>query len=286
MLQRVRRFDDLNVPYELLDSRWMAPGIKRLLVRAPHVTRNCRPGQFVIVRAAIGGERIPLTIADSNREAGTIVLIVQFVGATTYQLCEIAAGGSIPDVAGPMGRPTDIEPCGHAIVIGGGVGTAVIYPQAKALKQIGNRVTAIIGGRSRPHVILEPELEEVCDHVYPCTDDGSYGFKGFVTDRLKMLLNETSDPVGLVLCAGPVPMMRAVAQITHAPGIRTIASLNPIMVDGTGMCGGCRVSVCGKTKFACIEGPEFDAHEVDFEELIARLSAYRDFETHALGAVR
>jgi ferredoxin--NADP+ reductase len=278
--------DYSNVSYELLDARWLSPAVKRLVIRAPHVTRNCQAGQFVIVRAVADGERIPLTIADSDREAGTIVLIVQVVGATTALMTRKKAGESLSDVAGPMGKPTDIEQCGHAIVVGGGVGTAVIYPQAKALKSIGNKVSAIIGGRTRELIILEPELSELCDAVYPCTDDGSYGFAGLVTQRLDLLLRETADAVGMVLCAGPVPMMGAVAEITRPLGIRTIASLNPIMVDGTGMCGGCRVRLNGETKFACVEGPEFDAHKVDFRELVDRLSAYREFEKCAMEKVR
>jgi ferredoxin--NADP+ reductase len=274
------------VPYELLDARWLSSNVKRLVVRAPHVSRNCQPGQFVIVRAVADGERIPLTIADSDREAGTIVLIVQVLGATTTLLCRKNAGECIPDVAGPMGKPTDIEKCGHAVVVGGGVGTAVVYPQAKALKRAGNIVSAIIGGRSREQVILEDELGQTCDRVHPCTDDGSHGFKGFVTERLQQLLREAEEPVGLVLCAGPVPMMRAVAEVTRPLGIHTIASLNPIMVDGTGMCGGCRVRIGSENKFACVDGPEFDAHQVDFAALIDRLSAYRDFEKCAMEHVR
>jgi ferredoxin--NADP+ reductase len=266
------------VPYELLDARWLSPNVKRFVVRAPHVTHNCKPGQFVIVRPDWDSERIPLTIADADRERGTIVLIVQVLGATTTRMCAKERGDHLTDVAGPMGKQTDIEHCGHAVLVGGGVGTAVIYPQAKALKLAGNRVTAIIGGRSREYVILEPELNEVCDEVHVCTDDGSYGFKGFVTQRLKQLMQETQYRIGMVLCAGPVPMMSAVAETTRASGIHTIASLNPIMVDGTGMCGGCRVSCDGQAKFACVEGPEFDAHRVDFAELLDRLGTYREFE--------
>jgi ferredoxin--NADP+ reductase len=268
--------------YALLDARWLSPNVKRLVVCATHVTRNCRPGQFVIVRPAADSERIPLTITDSSRQTGTIVLIVQVAGATTRELCALQDGQEISDVAGPMGRPTEIPHCGHAVLVGGGVGTAVIYPQAKALKAAGNIVSAIIGGRSRSHVILEPELAEVCDAVYPCTDDGSYGFHGFVTARLKRLNAETDTPIAHVLCAGPVPMMAAVADVTRASRIPTIASLNPIMVDGTGMCGGCRVHCGGQNKFACVDGPEFDAHAVDFKELSDRLTAYREFEQCAM----
>lgn len=268
--------------HRVLQSDWLAPEVKRLVVEAPHVTRHCGPGQFVIIRATPEGERIPLTIAHADKQAGTIVLIIQAVGASTRQLVSIEAGGQIADVAGPLGQTTEIANVGHAVIVGGGVGTAVIYPQATALKQLGNYVSAIMGGRSKPYVILEKELSAICDAVYPCTDDGSYGFHGFVTDRLKKLIAETDKPVGVVICAGPVPMMRAVAEVTRPLGIHTIASLNPIMVDGTGMCGGCRVQVNGNMLFACVDGPEFDAHKVDFRELSDRLTAYRDQEKHAL----
>jgi ferredoxin--NADP+ reductase len=270
------------MPYPLLEARWLSPNVRWLLVQAPHVTHNCQPGQFVIVRPTHEGERIPLTIAQSDRAKGQIVLIVQVVGASTKALCELEAGQSIPDLAGPLGKPTEIHHIGHAVLVGGGVGTAVIYPQAAALRAAGNRVSAIIGGRSRPFVILEEDLSRICDEVHPCTDDGSYGFHGWVTDRLKLLLAETSYPVRQVLCAGPVPMMRSVAEVTRPLGIQTIASLNPIMVDGTGMCGGCRVRVGGEVKFACVEGPEFDAHAVDFKELTDRLTAYHEHERRAM----
>ncbi|HSV16720.1 MAG TPA: sulfide/dihydroorotate dehydrogenase-like FAD/NAD-binding protein [Tepidisphaeraceae bacterium] len=269
--------------YRVLQSDWLAPAVRRLVVEAPHVTRHCGPGQFVIVRATANGERIPLTIAHVDRASKTITLIVQAVGLTTTRLCALKAGEMIADVAGPMGQETEIDCVGHTVVVGGGVGTAVIYPQATALKAKGNTVSAIIGGRSRLNVILQRELCDVCDAVYPCTDDGSHGFKGFVTQRLEQLIVQSAEThsVKLVLCAGPVPMMRAVAELTRPLRIRTIASLNPIMVDGTGMCGGCRISVGGETKFACVDGPEFDAHKVDFKVLIDRLASYREHERHA-----
>jgi ferredoxin--NADP+ reductase len=267
--------------YFLLESRWLCPNVRRLRVRAPHVTRNYRPGQFVIVRPEPNGERIPLTIAQADREEGSILLIVQAVGATTRALCSLEAGQRICDVAGPLGHPTDIRHVGHAVVVGGGVGTAVIYPQTTALRQAGNRVTAIIGARTASMLILEDELTGICDEVLPCTDDGSHGFAGFVTQRLQRLLDDADVKPGLVLCAGPVPMMRAVAGVTRPLAIPTIASLNPIMVDGTGMCGGCRVHAGGQVKFACVDGPEFDAHTVDFKELSDRLVAYREHEDRA-----
>ena len=268
--------------HRVVESVWLAPEVRKLVVEAPLVTRRHGPGQFVIVRATTDGERIPLTIARVDRAAGTIMLVVQAVGMTTKRLCALEAGDSMPDIAGPLGKATHIEHIGHAVVVGGGVGTAVVYPQALALKEKGNRVSAVIGGRSKPYVIMEKELSEVCDAVYPCTDDGSYGFKGFVTQRLTQLIAESAEPVKIVLAAGPVPMMRAVAEVTRPMGIHTVASLNPVMVDGTGMCGGCRVNVGGDVMFACVDGPEFDAHKVDFAALSDRLTAYREQEKRAM----
>ncbi|MFI5380405.1 MAG: sulfide/dihydroorotate dehydrogenase-like FAD/NAD-binding protein [Tepidisphaerales bacterium] len=273
------------MPHKIIAAEWLAPAVKRLVVEAPHVVRHCEPGQFVIVRPTGDSERIPLTVAHVDRAGGSITLIIQAVGATSTKLCNFEAGQTMSDVAGPLGKPTEIEAVGHAVIVGGGVGTAVIYPQAPALKKLGNRVTAIIGGRSKQYVILENELRGICDEVLPCTDDGSYGFKGFVTQRLKQLIDETQNTdrkIGVVICAGPVPMMRAVAETTRPLAIHTIASLNPIMVDGTGMCGGCRVQVEGKSLFACVDGPEFDAHKVDFAELSDRLTAYREMEKVAM----
>ena len=271
------------MPYEITESRWLSPNVKRLVIGAPHVTHNCRTGQFVIVRATADAERIPLTIARSDRDTGPIVLIIQSVGAATRELCALEAGDAIQDVAGPLGRPTELHRVDHAVLVGGGVGTAVLYPQAQALADAGvPLITALIGGRTREHVILEDELSLLCDLVLPCTDDGSYGFHGLVTQRLNQLIRQSLAPVNLVLCAGPVPMMRAVANVTRPFKVRTIASLNPIMVDGTGMCGGCRVRVGGQTRFACVDGPEFDAHTVDFDELTSRLTAYRDQERDAM----
>lgn len=272
------------MPHKILQAEWLAPEVKRFVVQAPHVTRHCGPGQFVIIRVNPGGERIPLTIGHADKTSGTILLIAQAVGATTRDLCQKQAGDELSDVCGPLGHPTELENVGHAVIVGGGVGTAVIFPQAEGLKASGNHVSAIIGGRSKPYVILEEELKAVCDAVYPCTDDGSYGFKGFVTEKLKQLIeaSATTNPVKIVLCAGPVPMMRAIAEVTRPLDIHTVASLNPIMVDGTGMCGGCRVHVGGETRFACVDGPEFDAHQVDFRELAGRLTAYRPQEAAAL----
>jgi len=274
--------------HRILEASWLAPQVKRFLVEAPHVVRHCGPGQFVIVRTDEGSERIPLTIGRADRSAGAIMLIVQAVGASTMRMCELESGDELADVAGPLGRPTEIQNVGHAVIVGGGVGTAVIFPQAGALKAQGNRASAIIGGRSWPYVILEQELREICDAVYPCTDDGSHGFHGFVTDRLGRLIEQSREtaPVGAVFCAGPVPMMRAIAELTRPYGIHTVASLNPVMVDGTGMCGGCRVQVGGQMLFACVDGPEFDAHQVDFKDLIDRQGAYRVMEKAAVERLR
>jgi len=268
--------------FKIVDSRQVAPKVKWFRIEAPRVAKNRQPGQFAILRLDEKGERIPLTIADVDRRAGTIDLFVQAVGATTEQMCRLGTGDTIANVVGPLGHPTEIENFGHAVLVGGGVGTAVIYPQASALREVGNVVSAIIGGRSKEYVILEEELRQVCDHVYPCTDDGSYGYHGFVTGQLEELIAAAQPPVGAVLAAGPVPMMKNVCKVTRPHGIKTIVSLNPIMVDGTGMCGGCRVTVGGETRFACVDGPAFDGHEVDFAELSDRLTTYKAHESEAL----
>lgn len=267
-------------------ARWLAPNVRWMVVRAPRIAARHQAGHFVILRVADGGERIPLTVADSDASAGTVTLVVQVLGATTHRLCGLEAGEHILDVAGPLGQPTEIHNFGHVVLVGGGVGTAVIHPQARTLKAVGNKVSAVIGGRTREYVILEEELARWCHAVHPCTDDGSYGFKGFVTQKLAELLGNAAEPVHAVITAGPVPMMKAVAEVTRPFGVHTIASLNPIMVDGTGMCGGCRVMVGGKMLFACVDGPEFDAHQVDFAELSGRLTAYREQERRAYERLR
>lgn len=256
--------------------------VKRFWVEAPRVAKHWRPGQFVIVRVSEDGERIPLTIVDGDSDAGTICLIVQGIGATTMAINRLEAGDSLADVAGPLGTPSRIEAYGDVVVVGGGVGTAIAYPVARALQAAGNRVTAIIGGRSQEFVILEKELSEVCDRVLPATDDGSYGRPGQVTDVLSELLR-SGETIDHVFAMGPIPMMRAVAKVTRPGPIKTTVSLNPIMIDGTGMCGGCRVLVGSSTKFACIDGPEFDAHIVDFDVLASRNRAYQGFEMARAG---
>jgi ferredoxin--NADP+ reductase len=262
--------------HPIVATRQLAPDVKRFAVRAPKIARHRQPGQFVIVRATSDGERIPLTIADADCEAGTITLVVQAVGRTTTLLHSLDVGDSIPDVAGPLGTASEIADFGTVVVVGGGVGTAVVYPVAAALADAGSTVVAVIGGRSRPNVLFADELGEFCAQVVCCTDDGSLGHHGLVTDVLTELIGNRS--VDRVIAAGPIPMMAAVAECTRPGAIPTVVSLNPIMVDGTGMCGGCRVSVGGRNRFACLDGPEFDAHLVDFHLLDMRNRAYADWE--------
>jgi ferredoxin--NADP+ reductase len=257
----------------------LSPNVTRLVVEAPRIAQIRQPGQFVIVRLGPGAERIPLTIAASDATAGTISLIIQSIGKSTTDLVELEPGGAITDIAGPLGRPTELLETGHAVCVGGGVGTAVILPIALELARRGVRVTSVIGGRSREWVILEEELREAGE-VVVCTDDGSYGRHGFVTQALEDLL--TAGGVDAVYAVGPVPMMRAVSEMTRPFAVPTTVSLNAIMVDGTGMCGGCRVSIDGETRYACVEGPEFDGHHVDFGMLADRLQTYRPFEQQAM----
>ena len=267
--------------YKIIEAEFIAPNVKRFVIEASKIAQKRKAGQFVIVRIKEEGERIPLTIADSDNSNGTITLIVQGIGKTTKELNEHKTGDYILDVVGPLGKPSHIENFGTAISIGGGVGTAIAYPTAVALKQAGNYTISITGGRSKEFVILENELKNVCDEVYPTTDDGSYGFHGFVTQKLKEII-DAGTKIDFVLAIGPIPMMKAVAETTRPYGIKTVVSLNPIMVDGTGMCGGCRATVGGNTVFVCVDGPEFDAHQVDFETLTRRNSAYREMENLSL----
>lgn len=267
----------------------LSPNVTRLDVEAARIAEIRQAGQFVIVRRADGAERIPLTIADAVPASGTITLVIQAVGKSTRDLVALEPGQAIEDVVGPLGHPTELIESGRALCIGGGVGTAVVHPIAQALARRGVHVTSVIGGRSKEWVILESELRRY-GKVVVCTDDGSYGRRGFVTQAAADLL--AAGGVDVVYAVGPVPMMRAVAEMTRPPGVRTIVSLNPLMVDGTGMCGGCRVSVGGKAFFACVDGPEFDGHQVDFDLLADRLTTYREFEqaanarTDAEGACR
>jgi len=267
--------------FPILEAGFLAPGIRRFVIEAPRIARRQKPGQFVILRLHEHGERIPLTIESSDAARGTISLVVQSVGKTTRLLNSLEQGDAILDVVGPLGKPSEIGTFGTVAVVGGGVGAAMAYPSAAALKRAGNRVISIIGARTRELVILESELREVSDALYVTTDDGSYGEHGLVIDVLRRLI-EQGTRIDLALAVGPIPMMKAVADLTRAPGIRTVVSLNPIMIDGTGMCGGCRVLVDGRSQFACVDGPEFDAHKVDFQVLLQRNSMYRGAEREAL----
>ncbi len=267
--------------HKVVSKAQLSPNVTRLDVTAPRIAQIRKPGQFVIVHLGAGAERIPLTIADADLAAGTIALVIQAVGKSTRDLVALEPGQSLADIAGPLGKPTELAETGHALCIGGGVGTAVVHPIAQGLQRKGVAVTSIIGGRSKEWVILEAELKRLGE-VLVCTDDGSYGQHGFVTDAAKDVLARGG--INVVYAVGPVPMMRAVVKLTKPLGVHTIVSLNPIMVDGTGMCGGCRVAVGGETLFACVDGPEFDGHLVDFDLLMDRLTTYREFEQQACEA--
>jgi ferredoxin--NADP+ reductase len=258
----------------------LSPDVHRLEVVAPRIATVRRPGQFVIVRLGPGAERIPLTIADADPQAGTIVLVVQAVGKSTNDLVALGPGGTIHDVAGPLGRPSDLVDGGTAVFVAGGVGAAVVLPIARALADRGVEVVSVVGARTAERILFAEELGS-CSEVVVCTDDASAGRAGLVTEALHEVLAMRA--VDVVYAAGPVQMMRAVAEVTRPFGVRTIVSLNPIMVDGTGMCGGCRVTVDGVMRFACVEGPEFDGHGVDFDELAERLTTYRSSERQAVG---
>ncbi|MHB8122942.1 MAG: NADPH-dependent glutamate synthase [Desulfuromonadaceae bacterium] len=275
--------------FEVITNDILAPNLHRMVVLAPRVARARKAGQFVIVRADRGDERIPLTIGDADPLAGTITLFIQAIGASTRKIVAIPQGGYIRDVAGPLGQATHIENWGRVACVGGGVGTAVLFPLVKALAAAGNQVTTIIGGRSSQYIILADELAALSEKLLITTEDGSLGRKGFVTAELTDLIADQASTPRVVLAVGPVPMMRAVSELTRPHGIETVVSLNPVMIDGTGMCGGCRVVVGGVVKFACVDGPEFDGHQVDFAGLTDRLTTYRDFEEqarHAAGECR
>ena len=274
--------------FAIVEAEFLAPDVKRFVIEAPRIARKRQAGQFVLVRVYARGERIPLTIADGDAQRGAIALVVQGVGKTTRLMNLLEAGDALLDVVGPLGKPSEIKNYGTAVVIGGGVGAAIAYPTAKALHEAGNRVISILGGRTKKLVILEPEIRAVSDELIVTTDDGSRGRRGLVVDPLEELL-ATGRPIGLVLAIGPVRMMQAVAEITRPHQIPTVVSLNSLMVDGTGMCGGCRIITSEGPKFACVDGPEFDAHTVDFDILAQRNRTYveqearelKDFQDHA-----
>jgi ferredoxin--NADP+ reductase len=263
--------------FKIINREEMAEGTVILNeIEAPRIARKAKPGQFVILKANEEGERIPLTMAETDPEKGTLTIIYMVVGKSTALFKTLQVGDSYQDVIGPLGKATEIEKVGNVVCVGGGTGIAVMHPITRALKQAGNNVTAIVGSRTKDLLILEDRMRDASHELLICTDDGSYGRKGFVTEALKDVLDKGE--TDLVVAIGPVPMMKFVSKMTKEYGVKTIVSLNPIMVDGTGMCGGCRVTVGGKTKFACVDGPEFDGHQVDYDELMLRLRAYCEDE--------
>ena len=269
--------------FKIIDKEDLAKDVTQILVEAPQVAKKAKAGQFVVVVIDEKSERIPLTLAGWDKAAGTITLIFQEVGFTTKKLGTLNEGDYIQHILGPLGNPTEIKKLGTVICIGGGVGIAEVYPVSRAFKEAGNRVLGIIGSRSKELLILEDKMQNICDELFITTDDGSYGRKGFVTDALKELFEVVEKSThtmypDLVYCVGPLPMMRAVSELTRSYKIKTIVSLNPVMVDATGMCGSCRCTVGGKTVFGCVDGPDFDAHQVDFEELGKRLRLFLDEE--------
>ena len=269
--------------YLILKKEPLNPTVTRMVIDAPHIARKAEPGQFIILRVHEDGERIPLTIADFDREQGTVTIIFQIVGATTELLNHLEAGDNLHDFVGPLGRPSEVEGLKKVAVVGGGVGCAIAYPIAKKLHQLGAEVHAIVGFRSKDLVILEKEFQAASDKLVVMTDDGSYGEKGLVTNALERLI-DAGEQYDEVIAIGPLVMMKFVTQLTKQHNIKTVVSMNPIMIDGTGMCGGCRLTVGGKTKFACVDGPDFDGFEVDFDEAMARNTMYRPFERHAYDA--
>lgn len=266
--------------YLILEKEILADKVKKIIVSAERIAKKRKAGQFIILRTTDMGERIPLTIADADEGKGTLTLIFQEVGKSTVELGEMNVGDELADVCGPLGKPTHIENRGTVCMVGGGIGVAPVHPIAQAMKQIGNKVLGIIGARTKDLLIMESDMKKICDELYVTTDDGSYGTHGFVTDVLKRLLQEQD--IKEVVAIGPVPMMNACCKVTKKTGTPTLVSLNPIMVDGTGMCGACRVTVDNRTRFVCVDGPEFDGHQVDFKELMLRQRQYLPQEKESL----
>ncbi|MGN6712610.1 sulfide/dihydroorotate dehydrogenase-like FAD/NAD-binding protein [Anaerocolumna jejuensis] len=269
--------------YRIIKKEILNPTVIKMQVKAPLIAKKAEPGQFIILRVKEEGERIPLTIADFDRANGTVTIIFQVVGASTLQLAALEEGDAISDFVGPLGVPSHVEGLKKVAVIGGGVGSAIAYPIAKKLHYLGAEVHSVVGFRNKELVILEDEFKTVSDILAVMTDDGSYGTKGLVTDTLKQLI-ESGEKYDEVIAIGPLIMMKYVAALTKGYGIKTMVSMNPVMIDGTGMCGGCRLTVDGKTKFACVDGPDFDGHLVDFEEALARSTMYKQFERSAYDA--
>ena len=264
--------------FKILKKEEWSPSVFAMEIEAPRVAKKAKAGQFIVLRVDEEGERIPLTIADFNRETGAVLIVFQVIGASTMKLAALEAGDSLVDFVGPLGQPSEIEKFGTVVVVGGGIGVAPTYPIARAMKEAGNKVIAIMGAKTKDILIMEEEMKAVTDEVVVTTDDGSYGMKGFVTNAVQALVDR-GEKIDQITAIGPVIMMKSVADATRSLGIRTIVSLNPIMVDGTGMCGGCRVKVGDETKFACVDGPEFDGHLVDFKGLMSRQRMYRDLES-------
>lgn len=266
--------------FEILRKEDLCASIVRMVIKAPLIAAKAQAGQFVILRVSEDGERIPLTIADYDRVAGTVTIIFQSVGATTLALSRLKVGDCLQDFVGPLGRATETDGLKKVAVIGGGVGTAIAYPVAKKLHEQGAEVHCVVGYRNRDFVILQDEFSSVSDRLLVMTDDGSYGEKGLVTEALCRLI-ESGEKYDEVIAIGPLPMMKFVSLLTKEYGIKTVVSMNPVMIDGTGMCGGCRLTVGGQTRFACVDGPEFDGHQVDFDEAMERSRLYREQERHA-----
>lgn len=265
--------------FKIIRKQELNPTVTLMEIDAPLIARKAEPGQFIILRVDEAGERIPLTVADFDREKGTVTIIFQIVGATTAKLNRLNEGDCLHDFVGPLGVASHVEGLRKVAVVGGGVGSAIAYPIAKKLHALGAQVHTIVGFRNKDLVILEEQFRAASDVMKIMTDDGSYGQKGLVTDALKSLL-DAGEQYDEVIAIGPLVMMKFVCKLTKEYGVKTVVSMNPIMIDGTGMCGGCRLSVGGKTKFACVDGPDFDGHEVDFDEAIERSGMYRDFERH------
>ncbi|MEG3073838.1 MAG: sulfide/dihydroorotate dehydrogenase-like FAD/NAD-binding protein [Ruthenibacterium sp.] len=266
--------------YEIIEKEALNPTVTRMVIAAPLIAQKAEPGQFIIFRASEDGERVPLTIADYDREKGTVTIIFQIVGGATMELNTLGVGDCLADFVGPLGTKSHVDGLHKVAVVGGGVGCAIAYPIAKKLHSLGCEVHSIVGFRSKDLVILEKEFDAVSDKLVMMTDDGSHGTKGLVTNALETLIN-AGNQYDEVIAIGPLIMMKFVCATTKKYDIKTVVSMNPIMIDGTGMCGGCRLTVGGKTKFACVDGPDFDGHQVDFDEAMKRGSMYRDFEAHA-----
>ena len=262
--------------YKILSKKELSPNQYELTIHAPYITKNAQAGQFIILRVSEDGERIPLTIADYNRETGALTIVFMAVGYTTKQLATLEIGDELVDIVGPLGQPTHIEKYGTVVCLAGGYGAAPCYLIAKAFKEAGNKVYMIMGARTKDLIFWMDKMNDACSELFITTDDGSLGVKGFVTNVLSDIMNK--EKVDYAIAVGPMPMMRAVADLTRDKGIKTEASMNPIMVDGTGMCGACRVTVGGEVKFACVDGPDFDAHQIDFDEVINRTKIYKDYE--------